>query len=237
MEADRSTDVGVDLAVSLEADRAADVGVDQAVSLEADRATDVGVDLTVSLEADRATDVGVDLAVSLEADRATDVGVDLAVSLEADRATDVGVDLAVSRVADRAADLDVDPAVLVGADGAAHVGVGVTMDEAVRADVTAEGDVEPKTRKPAPGGPVDCDRLGEMTYIVQMPASSVRSFPVSQPEMSSCEESIGDSHRRSRLPVRSGSPVLACPQLPDQVREEQSRLPVRHSPTEPVQPS
>ena len=61
------------------------------------------------------------------------------------------------------------------------------MDEAVGADVTAEGDVEPTTRKPAPGGPVDGDRLSEMTYIVQMPASSVRSFPVSQPEMLSCE--------------------------------------------------
>ncbi|KAK3803435.1 hypothetical protein RRG08_027539 [Elysia crispata] len=76
-----------------------------------------------------------------------------------------------------------------------------------------------------------------MTYIVQIPASSVRSFPVSQPEMPSCEESIGDSHRRSRIPVRSGSPVLASPQLPDQVRQEQSRLRVRHSPMEPVQPS
>ncbi|KAK3727293.1 hypothetical protein RRG08_049916 [Elysia crispata] len=34
-----------------------------------------------------------------------------------------------------------------------------------------------------------------------------------------------------------GSPVLASPQLPDQARREQSRIPVRQSPMEPVQPS
>ena len=37
--------------------------------------------------------------------------------------------------------------------------------------------------------------------------------------------------------MRLESPVLASPQLPDQVRREQSRIPVRQSPMEPVQPA
>ncbi|KAK3735018.1 hypothetical protein RRG08_051774 [Elysia crispata] len=168
---------------------------------------------------------------------AADVVVDPAAGERDDFTAEEDGDPAVGRFEDRAADVGVNPAVLVGADGAAHVGVGLTMDEAARADVAAEGDVESTTRKPAPGGCGDGDRLGEMIYIVQMPAPSVRSFPACQPEMTSCDESIGDSHRRSRIPVRLGSPVLASPQLPDQVRREQSRIPVRQSPMEPVQPS
>ncbi|KAK3772903.1 hypothetical protein RRG08_024087 [Elysia crispata] len=178
-----------------------------------------------------AADVVVDPAAGERDHFTADEDGDPAVGVDDNRPADVAVDPAVGRVEDRAADVGVNPAVLVGADGAAHVGVGLTMDEAARADVTAEGDVEPTTRKPAPGGRGDGDRLGEITYIVQMPAPSVESFPASQPEMTSCDESIGDSHRRNRIPV------LASPQLPDQVRREQSRIPVRQSPLEPVQPS
>ena len=183
-----------------------------------------------------AADVVVDPAAGERDDFTAEADGDPAVGVDDNRPADVDVDPAVGRVTDRAADVGVNPAVLVGADGAAHVGVGRTMDEAARADVAADGDVEPTTRKPTPGECGDGDRLGEMTYIVQMPAPSVESFPASQPEMTSCDESIGDSHRRSRIPVRLGSPVLASPQLPDKVRREQSRIPVRQSPMEPVQP-
>ena len=182
-------------------------------------------------------DVVFDPAAGERVEFTADEDGDPAVEVDDNKGADVDVDPAVSRVTDRAADVVVNPAVLVGADGAAHVGVGRTMDEAARADVAADVDVEPTTRKPTPGERGDGDRLGEMTYIVQMPAPSVESFPASQPEMTSCDESIGDSHRRSRIPVRLGSPVLASPQLPDQVRREQSRIPVRQRPMEPVQPS
>ena len=91
--------------------------------------------------------------------------------------TDEDGDTAVGVHDDRIADMGVDPAVLVGADGAAHVGVGVTMDEAARADVAAKGDVGLTTRKPTPGGCGGGDRVGKMAYIVQMPASSLRGFP------------------------------------------------------------
>ena len=197
---------------------------------------DTGTEMRLYLPRN-AADVVVDPAAGEWDDFTAEEDGDPAVGVDDNRPAYVGVDPAVGRVADRAADVGVNPAVLVGADGAAHVGVGLTMDEAARADVAAEGDVEPTTRKLAPSGRGDGDRLGEMIYIVQMPAPSVRSFPACQPEMTSCDESIGDGHRRSRIPVRLGSPVLASPQLPDQVRREQSRLPVRQSPMEPVQPS
>ena len=139
--------------------KAADVVVDPAAA-ERD---DFTADEDDAQHDDRAAEVYVDPAAGLEADRAAEVYVDPAAGLEADRAANVGVDLAV----------------LVTADWAAHVGVGLTMDEAARADVAAEGDMEPTTRRPAPCGRGDGDRLGEMNFIVWMPAPSVRSFPVS----------------------------------------------------------
>ncbi|KAK3775539.1 hypothetical protein RRG08_048175, partial [Elysia crispata] len=119
-----------------------------------------------------AADVVVDPAAGERDDFTAEEDGDPAVGVDDNRPADVGVDPAVGRVAGRAADVGVNPAVLLGADGAAHVGVGRTMDEAARADVAAEGEVEPTTRKPTPGECGDGDRLGEMTYIVQMPAPS-----------------------------------------------------------------
>ena len=116
------------------------------------KAADVVVDPAAGERDDFTAEEDGDPAVGVGDNRPADVDVDPAVGVDDNRAADVDVDPTVGRVTDRAADVGVNPAVLVGADGAAHVGVGLTLDEAARADVAAEGDVEPTTRKPAPGG-------------------------------------------------------------------------------------